>query len=106
MADLQDTIQSREQQRLLQNAWLEAMNNRICHVLRTATGAQLPSQPQAWWSWWGQQTQVTRLGDKLARSKYDQETKTFVQPAIGEMPQVVQRPQRRAVNALPPERLC
>lgn len=91
-ADLQDTIQSREQQLRLQNAWLEAMNNRICHVLRTATSQQMPSQPQAWWDWWEQQSQVTRADQKRAQTKYEQETKTFVQSTLGEVPEVVQQP--------------
>ncbi len=89
--DLQDTIQSREQQRQLQNAWLNAMNNRICHVLRQSTGQQLGSKPQAWWDWWDQQSQVTRLGSKQLYTKSQQETKTFVDPVVGTVPQI--RPQ-------------
>ncbi len=92
LADLQDTIQSREQQRMLQNAWMEAMNNRICHILRTATAQQLPSQPKAWWDWWDRQSQVTRPGEKFAAAKYDRETKTFVQPEYGEFQQESQPP--------------
>jgi Pretoxin HINT domain len=96
MSDLQDTIQSREQQRQLQNAWLDAMNNRICHILRTATAQQLPSKPQAWWDWWEQQTQTTQLGQKRARTKSQQETKTFVQPVYGQAPQgAPPQPRRR-----------
>lgn len=95
LADLQDTIQTREQQRMLQNAWLEAMNNRICHVLRKATSQQLPSQPQAWWDWWEKQSQVSRPDQKRMQTKYEQETKTFVQPALGEVPQVSRPPQPR-----------
>lgn len=95
MADLQDTVQTREQQRRLQNAWTDAMNNRICHVLRTATGQQLPSKPQSWWDWWDQQSQVTRPGQKTAQTKTQQETKTFVQSSDGTVPNVVQQPPRR-----------
>lgn len=97
MEDLQDTFQNRERQRQMQNAWINAMNNRICHVLRMATGQQLPSEPKAWWQWWDQESQVQRLGQKPTNLKQQEETKTFVQPTVADVPQSQPqaRPRRR-----------
>lgn len=47
-----------------QNKETKAANERIVEVLRAVTGANLSTQPQAWWSWWAERNEVFIAGAK------------------------------------------
>jgi hypothetical protein len=47
-----------------QNRFTTALNERLAWVLKTATGVDLPADPEAWWSWWTEQNEVFVSGTK------------------------------------------
>lgn len=54
-----------------QNRQTAAMNDRLIWVLKTATGVELPAQPEAWWDWWNQVNEVFVLGTKPVALLHD-----------------------------------
>jgi hypothetical protein len=53
-----------EQAAALQNRITAALNDRLGWVLKTATGVDLPADPEAWWNWWSEQNEVFVSGSK------------------------------------------
>jgi hypothetical protein len=47
-----------------QNQLTAALNERLAWVLKTATGVDLPAEPEAWWTWWSEQNEVFVGGTK------------------------------------------
>lgn len=47
-----------------QNEATARLNDRIGWVLKTATGVDLPAQPDEWWGWWNDQNEVFVEGSK------------------------------------------
>ena len=47
-----------------QNEFTKTMNERIAGILRTATGAELRNEPEAWWKWWADHNEVFVEGTK------------------------------------------
>lgn len=54
-----------------QNRQTAALNDRLTWVLKTATGVDLPAQPEAWWGWWNQENEVFVPGTKPVALLYD-----------------------------------
>lgn len=48
----------------MQNRFTAALNERLAWVLKTATGVDLPADPEAWWTWWSEQNEVFVSGSK------------------------------------------
>jgi len=48
----------------MQNRFTAALNERLTWVLKTATGVDLPADPEAWWTWWSEQNEVFVSGSK------------------------------------------
>ncbi len=88
MADAQVTACVREWQRMWQNESIEAMNERICEALRVATAQILPSSPEAWWSWWNDENEVSLMGSKPTELAYQEQSQTYedIQSASGSSP--------------------
>jgi hypothetical protein len=63
-ADAALTARQRELAAAAQNRFTSAMNERLTWVLATATGVNLPAQPEAWWSWWNERNEVFVQGSK------------------------------------------
>lgn len=53
-----------EQAAAAQNRFTTALNERLAWVLKTATGVDLPADPDAWWTWWSEQNEVFVQGTK------------------------------------------
>jgi Pretoxin HINT domain len=53
-----------EQAAAAQNRFTAALNDRLAWVLKTATGVDLPADPDAWWTWWSEQNEVFVAGSK------------------------------------------
>ena len=85
MADAQVTAYVREWQRMRQNESIEGMNERICEALRVATAQSLPSSPEAWWSWWNSENEVSLMGSKPTELAYQEQSQTYedIQSASG-----------------------
>jgi hypothetical protein len=47
-----------------QNRQTTALNDRLIWVLKTATGVDLPAQPESWWTWWNEVNEVFVPGTK------------------------------------------
>jgi hypothetical protein len=77
LADAQATAYAREWARLRQNQQIESVNNRICEALGAATTQSLPADPQAWWSWWNAENEVSLTGDKPDEVAYRQDVRTY-----------------------------
>jgi hypothetical protein len=58
------TARQREQAAAAQNRFTKALNQRLAWVLATATGVNLPAEPEAWWTWWNEQNEVFVQGSK------------------------------------------
>lgn len=63
-----------EQSYAKQNWQIAATNQRVCAVLKEATGLQIPATPQRWWSWWQAYNQMSP-GDKDYRALNYYETR-------------------------------
>ncbi|MEX2175791.1 MAG: polymorphic toxin-type HINT domain-containing protein [Pirellulaceae bacterium] len=63
-SDAIETARGLNQAAVTQNRFTAALNQRLVEVLATATRAQLPAQPAAWWDWWNQQNEVFVAGQK------------------------------------------
>lgn len=46
------------------NTAIQELNQRVCSVLRTVTGEDLPAQPDSWWKWWYERNEVYLAGEK------------------------------------------
>jgi hypothetical protein len=77
LADAQATAYVREWERLRQNQAIDALNDRVCQALRAATDVALPNSPEAWWSWWNQQNEVTLASAKSVDLRYRQELREY-----------------------------
>jgi hypothetical protein len=77
MTDAQATAYAREWERLRQNQAIDALNERICQALRAATEVSLPNSPEAWWTWWNQQNEVTLASAKSVGLRYRQELREY-----------------------------
>jgi hypothetical protein len=58
------TARQREAIAAAQNRLTAELNARLMAALATATGANLPAQPEAWWEWWYDQNEVFVQGTK------------------------------------------
>jgi tetratricopeptide (TPR) repeat protein len=58
------TARQREAAAAAQNRLTAELNERLMAALATATGANLPAQPEAWWEWWYEQNEVFVQGSK------------------------------------------
>ncbi len=58
------TARQREAAAAAQNRLTQEVNERLMAALATATGANLPAQPQAWWEWWYERNEVFVQGTK------------------------------------------
>ena len=79
MVEIERTAAARERARQIQNAQIEQLNDRICKVLRTATGEQLGAVPQQWWDWWNNQNEVQQQGEKQTDYQYQQDQRRYIQ---------------------------
>jgi hypothetical protein len=52
------TAAALEQRAAAQNEFTNRVNDRLSWVLETATGVDLPAQPEAWWRWWNDRNEV------------------------------------------------
>jgi hypothetical protein len=77
LSDMQLALFLREQLRMQHNRWIESMNQRIGHVLSTATGEPLPPSPQAWWAWWDEVNGVHMDGEKFTSLRYDGDVQVY-----------------------------
>jgi hypothetical protein len=64
IADVGQTASRLERATAQQNQMTTALNERLAWVLKVATGADLPAEPDAWWSWWNEQNEVFVMGTK------------------------------------------
>lgn len=64
IADVGQTASRLERAAAQQNQMTTALNERLAWVLKVATGADLPAEPDAWWSWWNEQNEVFVMGSK------------------------------------------
>jgi len=62
--DVGATASRLEQIAAAQNRFTAALNERLAWVLKTATGVDLPADPDAWWTWWSEQNEVFVAGTK------------------------------------------
>ncbi|MCI0357633.1 MAG: HINT domain-containing protein [Planctomycetaceae bacterium] len=62
--DVGATATRLEQAAAAQNRFTAALNERLAWVLKTATGVDLPADPDAWWTWWNDQNEVFVAGSK------------------------------------------
>jgi hypothetical protein len=53
-----------------QNEAITAWNERVCATLATATGLQLPAEPQPWWEWWQVYNQLSDQEKEEERREY------------------------------------
>jgi hypothetical protein len=54
-----------------QNRQTSVLNDRLAGVLKTATGVDLPAQPESWWGWWNQLNEVFVPGTKPVALLHD-----------------------------------
>lgn len=54
----------RDQQVVAQNAFTQALNERIAEVLAATTGKKLAATPNLWWQWWSDQQEIVQVGPK------------------------------------------
>lgn len=78
----------RNQGMMLANLQTEELNRRICDALSTATGENLPAQPQAWWEWWNQDNDILIEGTKQQIVAYD-----YNETVVSESPFTMPAPQ-------------
>jgi hypothetical protein len=64
IADVGQTASRLERAAAQQNQMTTALNERLAWVLKVATGADLPAEPDAWWTWWNEQNEVFVMGTK------------------------------------------
>jgi hypothetical protein len=62
------------------NAFIEALNERICSVLAKATGEKLTASPELWWKWWNDYNEVYTVGQKPLERVYSRDVVRFDDP--------------------------
>jgi hypothetical protein len=77
LTDMQQQLFLREQLRMQHNRWIESMNQRIGHVLSTATGESLTLSPQEWWAWWDEVNGVSMDGEKFTSLRYEGDVQVY-----------------------------
>lgn len=66
-----------------QNEATAKLNDRIAWVLKTATGADVPAQPDEWWAWWNDQNEVFVEGSKQLYVAYQSRQVNVATPTGG-----------------------
>ncbi len=71
--------QGKQQERAVaqKNRELNAKTNRICTLLRSATGTELADKPELWWKWWNDRNE-RYLGEKPVAYSYSEQRERIV----------------------------
>jgi hypothetical protein len=64
LGDAAENAKRLEAEAAKQNETTKVNNERIAHILREATGTQLGAEPEAWWKWWTEHSEVFVEGQK------------------------------------------
>jgi hypothetical protein len=75
-----------------QNEAIAAWNQRVCTTLATATGLQLPAEPQPWWEWWQVYNQLDEEEKEEERREYYATVTEFVPQDLPLPPTPIQTP--------------
>lgn len=86
---------------------IEEWNERVCEVLKDATGFQLPPDPEEWWSWWAdfnQMTEEEKEYEYCRREEIELERVEVGLPTVGQFltgPTAVEAPRECLVAGTP-----
>ncbi len=72
-----------------QNSAIDRYNRQVRAVLSAVTGADLPSNPDAWWAWWNEQNEVYYTGEKPVDRQYARSETTVYGSDSLDLPQLV-----------------
>ena len=86
-----------------QKAKTEEWNQRVCEVLKEATGYQLPADPVEWWSWWSDYNQMTEEDKEYQYVCYEE---TDFEVVEVDLPTVAMSPVIGDLQSIDPPREC